>query len=238
VTRNRFRSNLSAFFAWAIREGLTEVNPVSGTGKASEGNGRDRVLSEPELSQLLGVLVDDDFSDVIRLLLLTGARRSEIGGLKWSEIDWQRGLICLPAERVKNGRQHELPMSTQVRAVLDRRRLLKYPRYGGDGGNEWVFGCRFTTWSTSKEWLDKRLNGMPKWTLHDLRRSAATHMAELGAMPHVVEQILNHQSGHKSGVAGIYNRARYADAMRDALQTWGDYIDKLCATPEVTRNAI
>jgi integrase len=226
VSRNRFRSSLSAFFAWAIREGLTEFNPVSGTGKFSEGNGRDRVLTQTELTQLLGALGENDFSDIIRLLVLTGMRRDEVGGLRWSEIDWQRKLIALPADRTKNRRNHELPMSRQVDAVLGRRRAQQHPRYGGAGG-EFVFGQRFTGWSVCKANLDKRLNGVAKWTLHDLRRSAATHMAELGAMPHVVEAVLNHQSGHRAGVAGIYNRARYADEMRAALQQWGDFVDRL-----------
>jgi len=228
VSRNRFRSNLSAFFSWAIREGLTDINPVAGTGKASEGNGRDRVLSEVELTQLLTALGDDDFSDVIRLLLLTGQRRSEIGGLRWSEIDWERNLIVLQPDRTKNKRLHELPLSTQAIAILNRRRLLQHPRYGGDRANDgWVFGGRFTTWSTSKEWLDRRLPGIKPWTLHDLRRSAATHLGELGTLPHVIEQILNHQSGHRAGVAGIYQRSKYQDQVRAALQTWGDYVDRL-----------
>jgi len=233
VSRNRFRSSLSAFFAWAIREGLTEFNPVSGTGKAIEGNGRDRVLSEAELSALLKTLGEDDFSDIIRLLILTGCRREEIGGLRWSEIDWQRKLIVLPADRTKNRRNHELPMSRQVEAILARRRAQQHPRYGGDGGNEWVWGRSFTPWSKSKEILDRRLTEMKPWRLHDCRRSAATHMAELGTMPHIVEAILNHQSGHKGGVAGVYNKARYADAMRAALQAYGDYIDKLSPTKEL-----
>jgi integrase len=216
ASRNRFRSSLSAFFAWAIREGLTDLNPVSGTGKANEGNGRDRVLTETELSTLLRALGKDDFSDIIRLLILTAQRREEIGGLRWSEIDWDRGLIVLSPDRTKNKRLHELPMSTQIRSMLDRRR----------GNGEWVWGRRFNAWSKSKEILDRRLNGMA-WRLHDLRRSAATHMAELGVLPHIVEAVLNHVSGHKSGVAGIYNRARYQGDMKAALQTWADYVDRL-----------
>jgi len=241
VSRNRFRTSLSAFFAWAIREGLTENNPVSGTGKFSEGNGRDRVLSETELTQLLGALGEDDFSDVVRLLILTGQRRNEIGGLRWSEIDWDRNLIILQPERTKNKRLHELPMSSQVRDILTRRRALQHyaphmksdlaqakPTNGTDG---FVFGCRFTTWSTSKEWLDRRLNGMQPWRLHDIRRSAATHLGELGVLPHVIETILNHVFGHRAGVAGIYVRSKYQDQVREALQTWGTYVDRLNPTP-------
>jgi len=231
VSRNRFRTSLSAFFAWAIREGLTENNPVSGTGKFSEGNGRDRVLSEMELTALFKALGDDDFSDVIRLLLLTGQRRNEVGGLRWSEVDWSRNLIVFQPDRTKNKRLHELPMSSQVQAILARRRAPAVASRGQDGLGEFVFGSRFTTWSTSKEWLDRRLNGMQPWRLHDLRRSAATHLGELGVLPHVIETILNHVSGHRAGVAGIYVRSKYQDQVRAALQTWGDYIDRLNPTP-------
>jgi integrase len=230
--RNRVRSSLSAFFAFAIREGLIEANPVSGTGKADEGPSRDRTLTKPELKAVWNALNADPphaggrgrppeegpFSDIIRLLVLTGQRRAEIGGLRWSEVDFERGLIVLPPERTKNNRQHELPMSSQVRAILERQ-----PRHG----SEFVFGRKFTSWGNAKASLDKRLNGMAEWRLHDLRRTAATQMAELGVLPHVIEAVLNHVSGHKSGVAGIYNRARYTDEMRLALQLWADRVDAL-----------
>jgi integrase len=228
VSRNRFRSSLSAFFAWAIREGLCELNPVTGTGKANEGNGRDRVLSEPELKSLLAALDRSDFSDIVRLLLLTGQRRSEIGGLRWSEV--KLDSIVLPADRTKNSREHVLPLSRQAMWIIDGQRQLDK-----DGNpvrvGEFVFGRKFTAWSDGKADLDKRLPGMKPWRIHDLRRTAATHMAELGVMPHVVEQILNHQSGSKAGIAGVYNKAKYTDAMRAALQTYGDYMDKLNPAP-------
>jgi integrase len=213
VARNRARTSLSAFFAYAIREGLIDgVNPTSGTGKAAEGPSRDRVLTSAELGQVLSALGHDPFDEIVRVLILTGQRRNEIGGLLWNEIDFERGLIVFSADRVKNGRNHELPISTQVRAVLERQ-----PRT-----SEWVWGCRWTSWSEPKAKLDKRLNGIGEWRLHDLRRTTATMMAELGILPHIIEAILNHVSGHKSGVAGIYNRARYTEEMGLALQRWAD----------------
>jgi integrase len=114
-------------------------------------------------------------------------------------------------------------------AIIDRRRAPVIVSRGQHrlGGNEFVFGRKFTAWSKSKAILDRRLHGMAPYRLHDLRRSAATHMAELGVFPHIIEAILNHVSGHKSGVAGIYNRARYEGEMRTALQKWGDYVTKL-----------
>ena len=223
VARNRVRSSLSAFFAWAIREGLLELNPVTGTGKADEGQGRDRTLSEAELRAVLNALKEQDqFSDIVRLLMLTGQRREEIGGLRWSEIDLDRDLIVLPPERTKNKRSHELPISTQVRAILERQLRRD--------GRDLIFGLRdggFSGWSDSKAALDERLK--PKdFRFHDLRRSCATMMADkLGILPHIIEAILNHVSGHKSGVAGIYNRAKYEGDMRSALQKWADHIDTL-----------
>jgi integrase len=220
VTRNRARASLSAFFTWAIKEGLAEVNVVSGTAQANEGPSRERTLTQAELVQVLRALSADPgpFSDIVRLLILTGQRRDEIGGLKWSEIDLERNLIVFGAERIKNKRQHELPMSAQVRAIL-----ADYPRSGG----EFVWGRRWSSWSRSKANLDGKLDGMAEWRLHDLRRTAATQMAELGVLPHIIGAVLNHVSGHRAGVAGIYNRARYADEMRLVLQRWADHIDGL-----------
>ena len=120
VARNRFRSNLSAFFAWAINEGLIETNPVEGTSKVVENGPRERVLTQGELAEVWTSLGTDDFSNIVRLLILTGQRREEIGGLRWSEVDFDRGLIVFPPERTKNKRLHELPLSSQARAMLER----------------------------------------------------------------------------------------------------------------------
>ena len=224
--RNRVRSSLSAFFAFAIREGLVDVNPVTGTGKADEGPSRDRTLSQAELMALLKTLDADPgpFADIVRMLVLTGQRREEIGALRWSEVDFERGLIVLSAERTKNKRLHELPMSTQVRAILERQSRK----------NDFVFGRRWTSWSRHRAILGTRLNAMQPWRLHDLRRTAATMMAEIGVLPHIVEAVLNHVAGHKGGIAGVYNRAKYTDDMRSALQRWGDWIEaRTCAGTQV-----
>jgi integrase len=219
ASRNRTRSALSALFSWCIAEGLLDLNPVAGTAKAAENGSRERVLSQDELRQLWRNLSDDPFSNVVRLLLLTGQRRNEIGKLQWSEVDLARKMIILAPVRTKNSRQHELPLSAQALAILERQ----YRRNSSD----FVFGKRgFTIWDVAKRALDLRARIAP-WRLHDLRRSAATYMAELGILPHVIETILNHVSGHKAGVAGTYNRAKYSDEMRAALQRWADHLDRI-----------
>jgi integrase len=219
VSRNRLRGALSGFFNWCIQEGLIDANPVTGTGKADEGASRERVLAPEELRTLWRSLGDDAFSNVVRLLLLTGQRRNEIGKLTWSEVDLARKMIVLPAERAKNCRQHELPLSAQALTIIER-----LPRRNA---TDFLFAKRgFTNWDGAKQELDKRL-GIASWRIHDLRRSAATYMSELGVLPHVVEQTLNHVSGHKAGVAGTYNRSKMSDAVREGLQRWADYIDQI-----------
>jgi integrase len=218
VSRNRVRSSLSAFFVHCVKEGLLDLNPVAGTAKADEGRSRDRVLSDAELTAIWQALGADQFSDIVRLLTLTAQRREEIGGLRWSEVDFERGLIVLPPDRTKNRREHAVPLSPQARAIIERQ-----PR-----GREFVFGHGaggFSGWSRCKERLDQRVK-LPAWRLHDLRRTAATVMADrLGVLPHIIEAVLNHVSGHRAGVAGVYNRAKYAAEMREALQRWADHIE-------------
>jgi integrase len=90
-----------------------------------------------------------------------------------------------------------------------------------------MFGNKgFQAWDRAKKILDQRI-GIAEWTLHDLRRTTATMMAELGVLPHVIETALNHVSGHKAGVAGVYNRSKMTDAVREALQKWADYLDEI-----------
>jgi integrase len=238
VSRNRLRSSLSAFFTWIIQEGFIEANPVIGTRKIDEGGSRERVLTQTELAQLWTTLGQSNstplgqFGDIVRLLILTGQRRNEIAALRWDEVDFDRAVITLPPARTKNNRTHELPLSPLALAILQRQPRRK--------GQEFVFpnrnGGRFVNWLEGRARLDKAIaqsttnkaKAQP-WRLHDLRRTCATGMAELGVLPHIVEAVLNHVSGHKAGVAGIYNRARYENDMRDALQLWANKVDEITA---------
>ena len=223
TARNRLRSSLSAFWAWAIAEGLAETSPVTGTMKAEVNGSRERVLSEEELCKLWNALGDNRFSEIVRLLLLTACRRNEIGNLTWDEIDLKRNLIVLSPERTKNGKGLELPLSTQALAVIERTPRRNSSAFLFSDANG------YKGWDQDKMRLDARL-GIAPWRLHDLRRSAATGMAELGVQPWYVEAVLNHQSGHKSGIAGTYNRAKYADEMRSALQRWADHVERITAS--------
>ena len=222
VQANRARASLAAFFVWAIREGLADANPVAATGKRPERS-RDRVLSLDELKSIWNATADaSDYSAVVRLLMLTGARLNEVAGLRWSEVQDDR--IILPAGRTKNARSHEIALAAPARAILDGRP----PRPSRD----LIFGRRhdrpLSGWTELKAGLDARMAAtgepLPAWTHHDIRRSVATHMAETGTQPHVIEAILNHVSGHKHGVAGVYNRATYEPEKRRALDLWAAHL--------------
>jgi integrase len=220
IARNRTRASLSAFFSWLIREGLIDTNPVAGTGKADEGPSRDRVLSGAELAEVWHAATGT-FGDIIRLLILTGQRRNEIGFLRWSEVDWGRKMIVFPPERTKNKLRHELPLASQALAILQQRRT----KVGGDH----VF--REFNWYRGKLALDARLKGVAPWRIHDLRRTCATGLQRLGVRLEVTEAVLNHISGSRAGIVGIYQRHDFADEKRLALQRWADHVEALIIGP-------
>jgi integrase len=220
---DRARATLSAFFVWAVKEGLVEANPVFATNRPHDGKGRERVLTGQELVQVWRALGEGHYATIVKLLILTGQRLMEIGGLRWSEIDFTARLIRLPAERTKNGRAHDVPLSAPALALLRAMPVI--------AGRDFVFGSGgavFGGYSAPKKALDQRIAAagaaMAPWVVHDLRRSCATHMAEIGIAPHIVEAVLNHASGHKAGVSGVYNRAAYEHEKRRALDLWAGHV--------------
>jgi integrase len=225
ISANRAQTALSSLYTWAMKEGLVDDNPVAKTNRPADEKPRERVLSEAELAAIWAALPDSDYGRIVKLLVLTGQRREEIGGLRWPEIDFDKRLISLPSERTKNKLPHDIPMSDSVFDILSG-----CERRDGD----FVFGVRgknpFGGFALGKQALDKAIKpALAPWFLHDLRRTCATAMAEekkdkVGIQPHIVEAILNHVSGHKAGVAGIYNRAAYAKEKREALTLWADYV--------------
>ena len=220
ITAAHARSKLSSLFAWAVGEGLCMFNPVVGSNKPQTSIPRERVLSDAELAAIWLACADDDFGGIVKLLILTGCRRLEIGGMRWSEVDLEQGALSLPKERVKNGHAHVVPLSQPALSILE---TLQH------GDRDFVFGARsqrgFTSWGEAKLRLDSRLTGrVAEWRLHDLRRTAATRMADLGVLPHIIEAVLNHYSGHRSGVAGIYNRSPYERDKRVALDLWAAHV--------------
>ena len=230
---NRARAYLSGFYGWAVKQGVADDNPVRLTGKAVEEQSRDRVLSDTELAVIYRLAGSGDYGAIIRLLALTGQRREEVGAMLWSEIDLDHALWSIGGDRTKNKLPHDVPLSDAAVAIL--------AGVGRRGGRDLVFGAgdgAFSGWSKSKMAMDSRIQAFlrksnPKtpslkpWRIHDLRRTAATRMADLGVLPHVIEAAINHVSGGRAGVAGIYNRAVYATEKKAALDLWAEHLGGL-----------
>jgi integrase len=229
----RALTHLKGALTWGLKQGAIETNPALAVEVGGREKPRDRVLTPAELA-LLWQVADPatDYGHILHLLLLTGQRRDEVGGMAWSEIDTDKALWTLPGARTKNGRTHEVPLSRQALAVLasvNRR-----------GGRDLLFGRgagAFSGWSKSKEHLDKRAP-LPAWRLHDIRHSVSTHMHEIGIPPHIVEAVINHVSGHKGGVAGRYNHAQYREQKSAALQRWGDWLEGVAKGEPVDGSAV
>jgi integrase len=233
VAADRARTALGGLFSWAIERGYCEVNPTLNIGARAQGGARDRVLTEPELVEVWCASEEDDYGRIVKLLILTGQRKTEIGHLIWPEVYKDKRQIDLPAGRTKNHRAHLVPLSDEALAILESIKQRK--------GRDFIFGRGaggFSGWSKAKRELDTRIaagrakagikKAMPGWRIHDLRRSFITHINERGfAQPHVVEAIVNHISGHLAGVAGTYNRAQYLAERRRALEVWGLHITNL-----------
>jgi integrase len=228
-TANKTRASLSTFFSWCITKGLIEENPIKGSYIAEE-KARTRVLTIPELVMVWRVLdevtiCDGAYAAIVRLLILTGLRREEIGGLRFDEIRDDR--IELPPSRTKSRRTYTIPLSGPAWAVLQPWVTRGAPAPAPD--SPFVFGSHsFVSWSLGKRMLDAALAKagieVEPWVVHDFRRSVATGLGEhLAIPPHVVEAVLNHR-GHKQGIAGIYNRAAYEQEKRAALIAWADHV--------------
>jgi integrase len=212
----RARANLSAMYTWAIGEALCETNPVTGTNDPGDDlKARDRVLSDAELRLVWDAAGDDDFGRIVKLLVLTGARRQEIGGARWQDIDFDSGVLTIPAEVAKNGHALELPLPTVALEILNTT-----PRRG-----DHVFGAKgtgFTGWSVATAAFRRRITKpMAPFRLHDLRRSMRTGLGRIGVRPDVSELLINHVKG---GVQAIYDRYSYEGEKRAALARWADHV--------------
>ena len=216
---------IKAFFRWAVRNRYIEISPLHDLTVPNVAKSRDRTLSGRELREVYTKAQAEVsmFGCIVQLLVLTGQRRNEIAGLRW---EWIEGdTITFPAAFTKNERLHRLPLSkTALRILEDRPRV-----------SEWVFPAEkrivrgkettfFNNWSKPKKVFDESLKNVAPYTLHDLRRTFSTKLAELGTPIHVTEKLLNHASGSVSGVAAVYNRYSYVDEMRHAVDSLADFL--------------
>ena len=205
VLANNAFARIRTLFRWARRRRYITHSPCEGLQLPSRLVARSRVLSDEELALVLKGATSYPFGMIVQLLILTGQRRREIGGLRWDYIDEKGRTITLPASLTKNKRQHTFPYGNMCAEVLSGipkvDEVYLFPARGNPEHS-------YSGWSKGKAALDG-LCPIAPWTLHDLRRTVATNLAALTVPPHVTERLLNHVSGTVSGVAAIYNRHAY-----------------------------
>lgn len=251
VMANRLRAYLGTVFSWAADREIIALSPVVGVAKPAQEKSRDRVLTESEIREVWQAAGRQGypFGSITRLCLLTAQRRGEVASARWSDVDLKTRTWTIPREFTKTDTGHTVPLSDMTIAELKalprfRHSPLVFPsrsKRQATGNDVTDAGLTpVSGWSRSKGNLDgfihearrKAAGGadvetMPHWTIHDLRRTAASGMARLGIAPHVIEKILNHSSGTISGVASIYNRHGYREEMQAALASWAAEVRRI-----------
>ena len=240
VAGNRYFAYLRAFFSWAkpLCPGMDQHPMIDLTRPKKKETPRDRALTIDEVVTLWKALpASGEFQGIIRALILTGARRSEVAGMEWGEVDLMARAWRLPASRAKEGKKKEIPISPALLAIIKAQPKRK--------GSPFVFstadGKEFTNWTLHRDRLSATdaMAEVEHFTLHDLRRTVSTLMnGDLNAWlvgqklgiyirSEVIEEMLGHAAGgHKSGVAATYNGADYADERRLALDAWSDFLNE------------
>ncbi|CAN2533030.1 Prophage+integrase+IntA [Methylocapsa aurea] len=249
ILANRTLAAFRRVCNWAIGRGIIETSPCDRVMAPVAETSRDRVLTDDELRVTWGAFESAGwpFGQIGKVLLLTGARRDEVGAMTWGEVDLAGKLWTIPKERAKNGAAHEVPLSDTAVAILKSLPKIE----GGKGAPGYIFTTTGTTpvsgFSRAKDQFDaaileamqkaaagcgddpEKVKAPERWTLHDLRRTAASGMAGLGIPPHVVEAVLNHKSGTIKGVAAVYNRYSYSAEKRQALDAWARRVEAIVA---------
>lgn len=241
----------SVLFGWAAKRGDINGNPLVQMAKPEAPKARDRVLSDAELATIWKATegLGDPFAPFFRLLILTGQRRSEVAAINWGEIDRSTATWTVPADRAKNGVAHIVPLSPQ--SVAELARLAKFATATRDSksavSEDWPrTGFVLTTTgktpisgiTKAKNALDAKAqelnddNAVDAWRIHDLRRTLATGFQRLGVRFEVTEAVLNHVSGAKGGIAGIYQRHDWKEEKRSALDAWARHVALITTSAE------
>jgi integrase len=248
IGANRVLAYLKKFFAWALENELVDDSPAASIKRptAEKDRERERVLSDWEIRAFWRACGEmGAFGRAFRLMLVTGQRRSEVGAATWGEIDKSEGLWTLGKARTKAKRLHDVPLSELALSIIgDAPKLGDFifasgrsgvAREGQDAGPVALAG-----WGKAKERLDELMlrdakafaladgkeepGEIEEWRLHDLRRTAATHMARLGVDRLVIGKVLNHAEG---GVTKRYDRHRYDAEKRAALDRWAFHLQEI-----------
>jgi integrase len=223
---NRTLATLSKFFGWCVARDILEVSPASGIEAPGREVARERILDDDELRRLwiaAGDPAEGPFGVLVRLLVLTGQRRGEVSGMRWSELGDDR-IWRLPGSRTKNDKAHQVPLAPAAWDLIQAQ-----PRFSGSDfvltvdGKQPIIG-----FARAKRRLSAKagIKG-DSFRLHDLRRSCASGLQRLGVRAEVIERCLNHISGLYRGVSGTYQRDPLIEEVTTALERWADHINRL-----------
>lgn len=216
-------------FNWAVDGDYLETSPATGIRPRGKAVKRDRVLADNEVRAIWTALPDAALADVTRnvlqLLFLTGQRSGEVCGMTRGEVDTNAATWTIPGARTKNGLAHVVPLSDAALTIVEK--ALENADDESDAPLFARIGEPIESNAIAKAVRrELQFTEMP-WTPHDIRRTVATGMAGLGIAPHVIEAVLNHISGFRSGVAGVYNRNAYDPEKRRALDMWAERLDAI-----------
>jgi integrase len=207
IAARRAFDQLRAMIRWAVARGDLDHSPIDRMKGPAASRPRERVLSDDEIRLLwssLPQLRSPACQRAIKFCLVTGQRIGEVTGLQRSELDLERRLWNLPGSRTKNGHPHSVPLSPLALEIIGEGFEVVRRMYVSDTIRENQFG-------------------LPRWTAHDLRRTALTKMAELGVPPIVLGHIANHRTTTKAGMTlGVYIHHAYEREKREALNLWAD----------------
>jgi integrase len=245
IASNRVFSIFRKLCRWAAAREIIERSPCDGVQVRGTETPRDRVLDDREL-RLIWAASDTlgfPFGAIVKLLTLTGQRRGEVAGMRWSEIDLDKRIWSLPGERVKNKRPHVVPLAPAAVDILKGlprfETDLLFPTREGSGP---VSG-----FSAVKSRLDRAVaeavehdqsTPLAQWGFHDLRRSTASGMARLGVDLVVIEKTLNHVRGSFGGIVSVYQKFKYEDATRRALEVWAAHVEALVSGAPAATNVV
>jgi integrase len=218
-----------ACYQWAVKRGSLSTNPFQALPLAAVVK-RERVLTDDELRAIWRATErPSSYNGIVRAAILSGQRREEIAGMTWRELAPDLATWTLPSSRTKNRAEHIIPVSEQMRALLGAQPRrdetdLVFPGLNGP----------FSGFSKAKEALDQA-SRVKDWRLHDLRRTLATGLQKLGVRLEVTEAVLNHVSGSRAGIVGVYQRHHWAEEKRAGLAAWGAHVAAILERREAER---
>jgi integrase len=230
IAANKALKTIKTFLRWCVGRAVLDQSPADGIPLPAKEVTRDRVLTDPELAQVIlaARMIGEPNAGIVEFLALTGQRREEVARSTWDEFDLGPRVWTLPKTRTKNAKQHAVYLSDQSIVVLKRMEKWGPLVFSVHGTKP------FQSFAVAKRELDER-SRVTGWRLHDLRRTCVSGMARLGIAPHVADKILNHQSGTISGVAAVYQRHDFLAERKAALERWSAHVAEILVDASIHR---